>query len=289
MVLNHTQQNNIQLALDIRRGQWLLYDAEALVPLAIQFLSHSQVNIEPISFNVSTYAESSNHISISSDKPIEQDRLVAVIPMLGTLTKYNSCGTIGATTIANAILNAAYNDNVIGMVLDIDSGGGACNAVPVVIEAINKFKSFGKPIVAHTDLCASAAYWIASQCDAIFSDNSLSRAGSIGVLTNLIDDSNTSTGAKVISVYARESTDKNLSYRNALHGDYELLQTEMSDIITEFHSAVKNGRKYLVSDAAGVLSGADFTPQKAIEVGLIDGLYTLEETIKNVFARANYI
>lgn len=283
MKVTPTPQNNIQLALDIRRGQWLVSDAEALLPIALEFLAHIPPRLEALDFIPTAYAETGSAVQLDSTQ--QKKKCVATLPINGTLTKYNTCGTIGTTTIAAELLQIASNDRVAGIILDIDSGGGACNAIPVMVEAIHKVKAMGKPIVAHCDLCGSAAYWIACQCDSVFADNTLSYIGSIGVMTQIVDDSN---DGKVVSVYAKESTDKNLPYRNALEGNYELLQTEMSSIVQEFHTAVKTGRPTLQAGAPGVLSGAMFRAEEARKVGLIDNLLTLDATVENVFARAEY-
>lgn len=283
MKVTPSQQNNIQLALDIRRGRWLVSDAEALLPTALDLLARIPPTPKAIDFKATSYSES-GLISVES----KQAKRVAVIPIHGTLTKYSSCGTIGATTVASEILYRANDENVVGIILDIDSGGGACNAIPTLIEAIRKVQAMGKPIVAHCDLCASAAYWIASQCDAIFADNKMSNIGSIGVMVQFIDDTNSTRGERVVSVYADESPDKNLSYRKALEGNYSLLKAEMSPIVDEFHSAVKAGRRNLKADADGVLTGAMFLAEAARNIGLIDNILTLDETVENVFIRAEF-
>lgn len=287
MKVTPTPQNNIQLALDIRRGQWLLSDAEALLPVALDFLAHVPPRLEALDFEPMAHMETGTAVALESAQP-QKKKCVATIPVFGTLTKYNTCGTIGTTTIAAELLRIAADERVAGIVLDIDSGGGSSNAIPVMIDAIHKVQESGKPIVVHGDLCASAAYWIASQCDAIFADNPLSYFGSIGVMTQLIDPSNLKSGERVISVYAKESSDKNLSYRKALEGDFELIQSEMSPVVQQFHAAVKAGRSRLQADIAGVLSGAMFRAERAKEIGMIDNLLTLDQTVENVFARAEY-
>ena len=287
MKVTSTPQNNIQLALDIRRGQWLLFDAEALLPIALNFLAHISPRLETLDFEPVARMETGAAVTLDSNLP-QKKKCVATIPVFGTLTKYNTCGTIGTTTIAAELLRVAADERVAGIILDIDSGGGACNAIPVMLDAIHKVQESGKPIVAHGDLCASAAYWIASQCDAVFADNPLSYFGSIGVMTQFIDDSNLKSGERVISIYAKESSDKNLSYRKALEGDFELIQSEMSPIVQQFHAAVKAGRSRLQTDVAGVLSGAMFRAERAKEIGMVDNLLTLDQTVENVFTRAEY-
>ena len=107
-------------------------------------------------------------------------------------------------------------------------------------------------------------------------------------MAQFVDDSNTPDGNHIITIYAKESPDKNLSYRKALQGDYELAQEELSPFVTAFHEAVKKSRRRLQADADGVLTGGTFLSHQAIDVGLVDDILTLENTIQNVFIRAHY-
>ena len=285
VITNH--QNNVQLALDIRRGQWLVADAEALLPMALDFLSHIPLKVEAVEFAPMAYT--SDVIGRSSlDDCSPGQKCVVVVPIYGTITKYDTCASVGTKTISEELLRLAADKNVVGFVLDIDSGGGACNAIPPMVAAIEKVKAMGKPIVAHCDFCASAAYWIASQCDAIFADNSMSEFGSIGVMTQIVDSRENHCGDKLITIYADESKDKNLSYRKALDGDFSLMRAEMTPIVQEFHSAVKKGRVNIKADEPGVLSGAVFRAGEAINLGMANAVLDIEGSVENVFARATY-
>lgn len=283
--------NYTQLTLDILRGRWLLRDAETLLPYAVGFLERRA----PVSPCVSAEAQPwlsapvSARDSGGAGDGGDGSGKVAVIPVHGTLIKYDWCGAPGTATIGAAIREYAGRDDVAGVVLDFDSGGGACNAIPPLVQAIAAVKAKGKPIVAHADECCSAAYWAASQCDAVFMDNSLSEVGSIGAYCQVLDNrANPTTGERVIAVYAKESPDKNLGYRAAIDGDPEPLRRELSELVAQFHEAVKAGRPGLKAKEPGVLSGAVFRPDRAVELGLADGVMTLEECVENVAIRAEY-
>lgn len=277
--------NYIRLALDIRRGHWLVADADALLPLALDFFSNKTPAVESVEFSPMIYSADGIMANAGGNVPSKQ-KCVVVVPIHSTITKYDTCASDGTMTISSELVRLASADNVVGVVLDIDSGGGACNAIPPMVAAIEKVKAMGKPIVAHCDYAASAAYWIASLCDAVFADNSMSEFGSIGVMSQIIDNRTTASGAKVITVYAKESGDKNLAYRKALDGDYELLQTEMSPIVKQFQTVVKLHRPKLDADRKGVLTGGVFRAEDAIECGLVNAVLSLEESINNVFVRA---
>jgi protease-4 len=227
--------------------------------------------------------------SVQETEEETQARRVLVIPVHAEMTKYNNCGNYGTARTAEKASKYVNDPSVAGFVLDIDSPGGASNAVYPLVELIGRIRAAGKPVIAHCDSCYSAAYWVASQCDAVFADNELSGFGSIGAYAQLLDDrEDKQTGFKVVTVYAPESTEKNLAYREALDGKPGKLQKELSKLVKAFHAAVKAGRPSLKADADGVLTGAVFQAGEAIDLGLADGMATLEECIQNVFIRAEY-
>lgn len=282
--------NVIQLALDLRRGIWLIKDPDIFMPVVNAFFNRQTVAADPLpELSLATFKMSADGESIQASSEEEQARRVMVIPVHGGMTKYDTCYNYGTTRAAAKILKYVNDPSVVGFVLDIDSPGGSSNAIYPLVEAIGKIRAAGKPVIAHCDSCYSAAYWVASQCDAVFADNALSGFGSIGAYAQLLDDrEDKQTGFKVITVYAPESTEKNIAYREALDGKPEKMQQRLSKLVKTFHAAVKAGRTSLKADAEGVLSGADFQAEEAIALGLADGMATLEECVQNVFIRAEF-
>lgn len=283
-----TTENTLQLLSDVRRGQWFVSEYESLLPMALAFLRGERIT-DTVSPRVFEFSAVKPEVSMSQSGT-EKASKVAVIPIVGVITKYDSCFTYGAITYARAITEAAEHPEIGAIVLDIDSGGGAVNAISILKEAIQHVQTLGKPIIAHVDLCASLAYWLASQCDAIFCDNLLSDVGSIGALCKFVDDKKKleADGYTVVEVYADESSDKNLDYRNALEGDYVLIKKDLSYCVAQFHQDIRAGRPDIKEDADGVFTGAMFHPDTAKEVGLINGIMTLSECIENAAIRAKY-
>ena len=282
--------DTFKIARDIISGKWLISDSDKALSIALDFLSRLPVQMDAEPAELSAILNDGSVVSLSSEKQSGERKKVVIVPLHGTMTKYETCTSYGTMEIADKINGYAADNSILGIVLDVDSGGGAANSIAPLVEAIRKFKASGKPIIAHCDTCGSAAFWVASQCDAIYMDNSLSEIGSVGALVSIVDSTaaNPITGAKIISIYARESKDKNLAYREALEGKYSLMQDELSPLVQEFQSAVIAGRPNLKKDEDGVLSGRMFLSGKAIELGMADAVRTLSETVDAVFALSEF-
>lgn len=282
--------DTFKIARDIISGKWLISDSDKALPIALDFLSRLPVRLDAEPAEPYAMFDDGSIVSLSSEKQSGESKKVVIVPLHGTMTKYETCTSYGTIEIAEKINGYAADKSIVGVVLDVDSGGGAANSIAPLVEAIRKFRASGKPIIAHCDTCGSAAFWVASQCDAIYMDNTLSEIGSVGALVSIIDSTaaNPTTGTKVISIYARESKDKNLSYREALEGKYSLMQDELSPLVQEFQSAVIAGRLNLKKDEDGVLSGRMFLAGKAIELGMADAVRTLSETVDAVFAFSEF-
>ena len=213
--------------------------------------------------------------------------MVAVIPLRGTMIKYGTTCSYGADEIAAAIDEAAANKKVIGIVLDIDSGGGAVDAVAPLVDAIRRTKAMGKPVVASCDLCASAAYWTACECNEIMADNNISSEfGSIGVMMSFPDYAKyyEKEGIKVHTIYSNLSTYKNAPFEAAKKGEYDSIKAEELDpLARKFQANVRAKRAgKLNEDIEGILSGKVFYAEDALKYGLIDSIGNLDRAIARV-------
>lgn len=215
---------------------------------------------------------------------------VIVLPVKGTMLKHGTWCTYGMDEIAYYLKHFAAKENVSAIVLDIDSGGGAVNSIPPMLEAIAFAKALGKPVIAHADAACSAAYWTASACDHIFSNNDVASIfGSIGVMISYLDvlPYYEKEGAKYHEVYADQSADKNLAFQKFLKGEYDQIKAEMlNPMAVKFQNAVKTSRPNLKGDTPGILSGATFGGQQSVDIGLVDKIGTLQDAINYASAQA---
>lgn len=200
---------------------------------------------------------------------------VAIIPIKGSMMKYGSMCEYGTNDLSAMVMDAVNHKNIGSIVLDIDSGGGAVDAVAPMVHAIRAAKLAGKPIIASVDMACSAAYWIASECDYIVADNSISsEVGSIGVMMSFMDASKYYADKGIVqhSIYSTLSENKNESFRLALEGKYEMIKAEDLDpLAVSFQNTIKTNRAgKLVESTPGILSGKTLFGEAALKAGLID-------------------
>lgn len=211
---------------------------------------------------------------------------VAVIPLKGDMMKEGTMCSYGTEEIAAVVREAADAKNIVGIRLDIDSGGGAVDAIPPMLDAIAYSQQKGKPVVAACDLCASAAYYVASHCDSIVAVNDISAEfGSIGVMMQFPDYAKyyEQKGIKIHTIYSDLSDYKNAPFEAARKGDYKSIKEEMlNPLARQFQEAVKTHRKDLKQDVDGILKGRVFYARQALANGLIDEVGTTESATERV-------
>jgi protease-4 len=215
----------------------------------------------------------------------ENKEYIAMISLVGVVMKYDTMCAYGTKSVAQAIVEANENPDVKGIVLNIDSPGGS---VAGTEELANVIAGSDKPVVAYIDgMAASAAYWIAAQCDYIFVNGKTSTLGSIGTMVTIIDGSAAmdKMGAKVYELYARTSPEKNSATRELAKGKDKMILDRLDQYDAVFMEAVLNGRgKKLNADAT--LKGQDYLSEEAVQFGLADGIGTLKDAVNLVASMA---
>jgi len=282
------------LLSSILRGQFMMSRDLALGTYHRQF--SSILNSENLYRDNLQYLESIPVKAYDGDEEYvaenlkEKESQVIVLPVKGAMLKYGTWWSYGMDEIAHYIKHFASKDNVSAIVLDIDSGGGAVNAIPPLLEAISFVKALNKPIVAHCDSACSAAYWTAAACDHIFANNTVSSIfGSIGTMLSYLDiiPYYEKEGAKYHEVYSDHSSDKNSASQKLREGEYDQIKEEMlNPMAIQFQNAVKSARPNLKLDTPGILTGATYPGQKAIDIGLVDKIGTLKDAINYASAQA---
>ncbi len=210
------------------------------------------------------------------------DRGAALVSVVGTLVPRGPVSTTSYAGLAVALRQAAADESVSSIVLTIDSPGGTVSHVDGAAAAILRARKV-KPVVAMVEgQAASAAYWLASQCEAIVVAP-LGSVGSIGAVQVHVDVSRAmgAAGLKVTLLHAgARKVDGNL-YEPLADGARDGMQAQLDTIRTIFAQAVAAGRNRPGLDVAAVLAteARMFDARHAVGLGLADRIGTLEDLL----------
>jgi protease IV len=265
----------MNLLHQILSSVWMLSpkEAQSLLPTVQSFLKNQTVDMTSIAVKSAVRGYHQDN---------QPDQKVLVIPIIGVIMKYDYCGDMGMTSLER-LLNQTRNDSSIGaIVFDIDSGGGQATYMDHIAKLIRDIRS-EKPILIHfSNLCCSAAYYLAAQATAIYASSVLDEVGSIGTMCGLYKPNENSTDAYVLeNFYATKSTEKNKDYRDAINGDPKALTAGLDRYNQEFHANVRLGRPNLDESCYG---GISVFAEEGIKLGLIDGIKRLDEVIDEAFS-----
>lgn len=211
--------------------------------------------------------------------PYELRDGVAVVALRGVCGRHLSqfamaCGGCDVDRVADALREADADPAAAAVVLDIDSPGGS---VAGVVECADAVRSLSKPCVAYAaDLCASAAYWIASAADEIVCGPTC-EIGSVGVYCALLDESARydRAGVKVELFASGENKAAGYPGTSLTDGQREVLQAQVDYLASLFKSAVLDAREIEPT----LLDGRCVVGGQAVSAGFADSIGSLADAI----------
>lgn len=223
-------------------------------------------------------------IPIESRLPMESKDNIAVINVDGPMTKRPSIfqaifGGSSTQQIQQAIHQAANNPSVKGIMLSVDSPGGSVDGISELSDAINHAKA-SKPVYAQVEgTAASAAYWIASQANKVFS-NRMDKVGSIGARMMLIDSSrlHENMGIKPVPIDTGKFKSAGSPGLAVTEEHKEHFQGIVDSHFKEFLGSVAKGRNMSEGAVKALADGRMFMAQDAVGLGLLDGIQGFNET-----------
>jgi len=165
-----------------------------------------------------------------------------------------------------AVREAASRPDIEAIFLDIDSPGGTVTGTPELAQAVADAGK-QKPVYAFSSgLMCSAAYWVASQAQAIYVTPS-ARVGSIGVIQPIIDDSEAFKNAGLKMEVFAAGKFKSIGVPGAPLTDSqrECIQSNIAETAADFHDAVLARGRKIPPEA---MEGQDFSGKQAQRMNL---------------------
>lgn len=257
--------------------------------LVDQLTSHGEQNQFLIS-KVGKKADSNEYLSIDFDDyldlapehtPLGKDKVGLLIAKGMILDGEQPEGNIGSETLSKLIRQARDNKNIKALVVRVDSGGGSAFASELIRQELDITRQQGIPVlVSMGSVAASGGYWIAMGADEIWATPT-TITGSIGVFSALptLEESLSEIG---ISTDGIGTTD----LAGALRIDRPLsplasnvLQQSVNNIYQRFLQIVADNRQTTTAQVNAVGQGRVWTGLAAKDLGLVDELGDLQDTI----------
>lgn len=223
-------------------------------------------------------------------EPMEPDDLVegriAVLPLTGILLQrpglYFADGPVTYTELWGEVFDELVaSPEVAGIVIDALTPGGIVYGTPELADKIYEARGT-KPILAVSNaLAASAGYWITTSADQLFVTPS-GEVGSVGVYTMHMDWSKflEDVGIDVTFIHAGEFKVEGNPFEPLGEEAREELQRYVDEAHDAFAQALARNRE---TDVETVLEtfgrGRVITAATAVELGMADGVATLEQVV----------
>lgn len=198
-----------------------------------------------------------------------------------------AAGSRASADRINKALQRAFKDSgTQGVVLRINSPGGSPVQAGYINDEMRRLRASHPetPLyVVVQDLCASGGYYVAAGADRIYVDKA-SLVGSIGVIISSFGF----TGAmEKLGIERRAYTagvNKDLldPFAPENPAQREHVQKMLSEIHEQFITVVRQGRGKRLKETPEMFSGLIWTGEKSVELGLADGLGSLDYVAREV-------
>ena len=223
---------------------------------------------------------------INSKQKREQEKnKIAIIHVEGAIVTGDiGFNTAGSGGIVKKINKARDDKNVKGIVLRVNSPGGDVYASTMITNALEEFQSTGRPVITSMgDIAASGGVWVTTTSEEIWAENT-TLTGSIGVygiypdLSPLAkwaginyDGVSMTKAGEIYDVRRGMNDETNKQFREGIENFYK-----------DFVAKVANNRGMDFSEVLKVASGRIWRGDKALEIGLVDKLGSLDDAINSM-------
>jgi len=172
------------------------------------------------------------------------------------------------------------DDSIRGILIRIDSPGGAVGPAQEIYAEILKTRAV-KPVVASLGgTAASGGYYIACAADLIVA-NPGTLTGSIGAIMEFFNLEGLLKWAGIENEVVKSGQHKDMGSltRNLSKKERALLQVVIEDVLDQFVRAIAQGRNLPVESILPLADGRIFTGAQALKHGLVDRLGNFNDAV----------
>ncbi|MGB9129920.1 MAG: S49 family peptidase [Thiobacillus sp.] len=206
----------------------------------------------------------------------------ALIDLQGVI----SADQTSADSVISSLQGAFEDKKTKGVILRINSPGGSPVQAGQIYDEIKRLRALNPKVplyVVVDDICASGGYYVAVGADKIFVDKA-SIVGSIGVLMDGFGFTQTMEKLGVERRLLTAGENKGfLDPFSPVDPKHEAFAKQMlEEIHGQFIGVVREGRGKRLKETPEMFSGLVWSGEKSIELGLADGLGSVESVARDV-------
>ncbi|HEY0976128.1 MAG TPA: signal peptide peptidase SppA [Flavobacteriales bacterium] len=217
-----------------------------------------------------------------------KDKVAVVFAQGDIVSGESSDGSVGSTTVCEALRKAREDSTVKAIVLRVNSPGGSGLASDVIWREVALTKAEKPVVVSMGDLAASGGYYIACGADRIWAEpNTIT--GSIGVfaiIPNMQKLFNDKLGLTFDGVQTNKHAGMLTTTRPLTAEERLILQGYIDRFYGTFKERVAEGRRLSVAQVDSIGQGRVWTGGDAKRIGLVDEIGGLEAAIADAAERA---
>ncbi|WP_188207959.1 signal peptide peptidase SppA [Alkalibacillus aidingensis] len=214
---------------------------------------------------------------------------VAVIHLNGVIQSDDVGGVINASTYNHRVLlemldHAKEDEGIEGVVLRVNTPGGGVVESEEIHDQIVSLQEEDKPVyVSMGNTAASGGYYVSAPAEQIFA-HPATLTGSIGVIMESINIAELADdlGIDFNTITSGEYKDIMSISRPMSEDEEDILQTMIDEMYDDFVNVIVNGRDMDEATVRELGDGRVYTGSQAKDVGLVDELGSLDDTIEQL-------
>lgn len=286
--LNEFQKPEPTRQKGMRPWMWLL-----CLGAAALFFGSCGLGAGLIAGKASSAAGSGDHRETLVDGEADADKKIAVIPIEGVIMESMGAGPGSVSELVSTLKSLEEDDQVVGVLLAIDTPGGGVTASDRMYHELMEFKKRTKlPVHAlFLDVAASGGYYVAMAADHITA-HPTTITGSIGVISKFynVSEAMGKIGVSVNVIKSLNSQGKTSfkdigsPYRPMSPEERKLIQGLITEMWDRFTDIVSTGRagKMKPEKVKALADGRVFTGEQALAEGLVDAVGYREDAYAKI-------
>ncbi len=275
LAADNLDATDAEKALELKFVDGLLYKDEIIAMLKEKTGTDADDDLESISFG------KYDNVKPAKKQKISKKRIAVVYAQGDIVQGKGAKNSIGAETMSKALRKAREDDKVKAIVLRVNSPGGDALASEVIRREVELAGKEKPVVVSMGDLAASGGYWISTNADYIFAQNSTitGSIGVFGVIPNFKDLFNNKLGVNFNDIMTNKNSDFIDVMKPMSDFQHKKLDEFIIKIYDQFVNLVATTRDLDPDYVDGIAKGRVWSGTDALELGLIDEIGGLEDAI----------